>query len=140
MTEGKKRKLIIKDCKIDDTAGITVKVPGDESSAPLNVARKSTNILIIMVAKPQLSDQYTLRQNSLKFARISCKQHIEEGLVLHLNNIHTYSALILNLDPFILLSHALNETTNFILQPSVQHFFMIITSIIFRAPELQILQ
>lgn len=106
MTEGKKRKLIIKDCKIDDTAGITVKVPGDESSAPLNVARKSTNILIIMVAKPQLSDQYTLRQNSLKFARISCKQHIEEGLVLHLNNIHTYSALILNLDlqpfyPFI---------------------------------------
>merc|ERR1712223_2704 len=37
VSEGKKRKLIIKDCKIDDTAGITVKVPGDESSAPLNV-------------------------------------------------------------------------------------------------------
>ena len=43
VTEGKKRKLIIKDCKIDDTANITVKVPGDESSAPLKVARKSTN-------------------------------------------------------------------------------------------------
>merc|ERR1719239_1251980 len=39
VTEGKKRKLIIKDCKIDDTANITVKVPGDESSAPLKVAR-----------------------------------------------------------------------------------------------------
>merc|ERR1719397_797649 len=38
VTEGKKRKLIIKDCKIDDTANITVKVPGDESSAPLKVA------------------------------------------------------------------------------------------------------
>merc|ERR1719210_889449 len=37
VSEGKKRKLIIKDCKVDDTAGITVKVPGDESSAPLNV-------------------------------------------------------------------------------------------------------
>merc|ERR1719300_2319315 len=38
VTQGKKRKLIIKDCKIDDTANITCKVPGDESSAPLNVA------------------------------------------------------------------------------------------------------
>merc|ERR1712012_1438161 len=37
VAEGEKRKLIIKDCKVDDTAGITVKVPGDESSAPLNV-------------------------------------------------------------------------------------------------------
>ena len=74
MTEGKKRKLIIKDCKIDDTAGITIKVffvvaffckilfnihvikitikvPGDESSAPLKVARKSPNILIVISRK-----------------------------------------------------------------------------------------
>ena len=50
MTQGKKRKLIIKDCKIDDTANITCKVPGDESSAPLNVARKSTNNLILIIA------------------------------------------------------------------------------------------
>ena len=53
MTEGKKRKLIIKDCKIDDTANITIKVPGDESSAPLKVARKSTTkIWIIMLQNP----------------------------------------------------------------------------------------
>ena len=52
VTEGKKRKLIIKDCKIDDTANITVKVPGDESSAPLKVARKSTHIRIIMLQTP----------------------------------------------------------------------------------------
>merc|ERR1712226_1218263 len=38
VVEGKKRKLIIKNCKLDDTAMITAKVPGDESSAPLEVA------------------------------------------------------------------------------------------------------
>ena len=65
MTEGKKRKLIIKDCKIDDTANITIKVPGDESSAPLKVARKSTtNIWIIMLQNP---------------SRISLKRHLEEA-------------------------------------------------------------
>ena len=52
VTEGKKRKLIIKDCKIDDTANITVKAPGDESSDPLKVARKSTHIRIIMLQSP----------------------------------------------------------------------------------------
>jgi len=37
ISEGKKRKLIIKNCKIDDTAMITAKTVGDESSAPLDV-------------------------------------------------------------------------------------------------------
>merc|ERR1719289_817500 len=37
ISEGKKRKLIIKNCKIDDTAMITAKTIGDESSAPLDV-------------------------------------------------------------------------------------------------------
>ena len=53
---------------------ITIKVPGDESSAPLKVARKSPfNILIVMVAKPQSSNWYALRQNIPKLAQNSCK-------------------------------------------------------------------
>ena len=59
MAEGKKRKLIIKDCKIDDTAGITVKVPGDESSAPLNVKRKF-NIIIPFTAIDQAHPEHIL--------------------------------------------------------------------------------
>merc|ERR1712106_526198 len=37
VVEGKKRKLIIKNCKIEDTGMITAKTLGDESSAPLDV-------------------------------------------------------------------------------------------------------
>jgi len=37
ISEGKKRKLIIKNCKLEDTAMITAKTVGDESSAPLEV-------------------------------------------------------------------------------------------------------
>jgi len=37
ITEGKKRKLVIKNCKLDDAGMITAKVPGDEASAPLGV-------------------------------------------------------------------------------------------------------
>jgi len=38
VSEGKKRKLIIKNCKIEDAGMITAKTTGDERSAPLGVA------------------------------------------------------------------------------------------------------
>jgi len=37
ISEGKKRKLVIKNCKLEDSGMITAKVPGDEVSAPLEV-------------------------------------------------------------------------------------------------------
>ena len=40
VSEGKKRKLIIKNCKIEDAGMITAKTTGDERSAPLGVARE----------------------------------------------------------------------------------------------------
>ena len=40
VSEGKKRKLIIKNCKIEDAGMITAKTTGDERSAPLGVKRK----------------------------------------------------------------------------------------------------
>ena len=41
ISEGKKRKLIIKNCKIEDAGMITAKTIGDERSAPLGVKRKT---------------------------------------------------------------------------------------------------
>ena len=41
ISEGKKRKLIIKNCKLEDAGMITAKTVGDERSAPLGVKRKS---------------------------------------------------------------------------------------------------
>lgn len=41
VAEGKKRKLIIKNCKIEDAGMIEAKTTGDERSAPLGVAGKS---------------------------------------------------------------------------------------------------
>ena len=40
VAEGKKRKLIIKNCKLEDAGMITAKTIGDERSAPLGVKRK----------------------------------------------------------------------------------------------------
>ena len=39
ISEGKKRKLIIKNCKLDDAGMITAKTNSDEVSAPLEVKR-----------------------------------------------------------------------------------------------------
>ena len=41
VSEGKKRKLIIKNCKLEDAGMITAKTTGDERSAPLGVKRKT---------------------------------------------------------------------------------------------------
>ena len=41
VAEGKKRKLIIKNCKIEDAGMITAQTVGDERSAPLGVKRKT---------------------------------------------------------------------------------------------------
>ena len=41
VAEGKKRKLIIKNCKLEDAGMITAKTVGDERSAPLGVKRKT---------------------------------------------------------------------------------------------------
>ena len=40
VSEGKKRKLIIKNCKLEDAGMITAKTTGDERSAPLGVKRE----------------------------------------------------------------------------------------------------
>ena len=57
VVEGKKRKLIIKNCKLDDTSMISCKVPGDESSAPLDVMRKySATWIILGMCQPDLFD------------------------------------------------------------------------------------
>ena len=40
ISEGKKRKLVIKNCKLDDAGMITAKTNSDEVSAPLEVKRK----------------------------------------------------------------------------------------------------
>ena len=41
VSEGKKRKLIIKNCKLEDAGMITAQTIGDERSAPLGVKRKT---------------------------------------------------------------------------------------------------
>ena len=46
VSEGKKRKLIIKNCKLEDAGMITAKTIGDERSAPLGVARKSSSCTV----------------------------------------------------------------------------------------------
>ncbi len=49
IAEGKKRKLIIKNCKLDDGGMISAKTNADEVSAPLEVNCKLTFLQILYI-------------------------------------------------------------------------------------------
>ena len=74
ISEGKKRKLVIKNCKLEDAGMITAKTTGDERSAPLGVKRESSYDIFCTVVD-SVGFKYTFASRRLSKINILDLKH-----------------------------------------------------------------